>query len=335
MKQNIVIPTIYCPFPPVISPFADELQQCTLDWVRRFQLVSGEDAWQRLQQSKFGRLAARAYPNASLDRLKIISAWNTWLFVLDDQCDEWGLGKEPRELAGLHGRCLEVLAGAASESGDPALVRAVQDIRERLRALMPLSWLTRFIHSAAEYFESTQWEAENRRNNCWPDVESYIRLRPFTGGLLTDIDLIELAECISLPIAVRKHPEFVELTEITNNVVCWSNDIISLQKEHRHQDMHNLVLIIDHQQSIGLQEAIYRVSERIEQQVRRFILLEQSLPHFGPEADGHVAAVVTIMRAWMRGNLDWSFESGRYLPAAARTEHANRHTKGATVVDLT
>ncbi|WP_200875012.1 terpene synthase family protein [Methylomarinum vadi] len=332
MSQQITIPTFYCPFPSIISPFADTLQERTLNWVQQFRLISGEEPWKRLQRSKFGLLAARAYPNAPLDRLEIVAAWNTWLFILDDQCDEWGLGKEPKQLAVLHGRCLEILTGETPDAEDPALVHAIHNIRERLQALMPLTWLTRFMQSAEEYFESTQWEAENRKNNRWPDAETYTRMRPYTGGLLTDIDLIELTESISLPISARKHPTMVELIEITNNVVCWSNDIISLQKERKHKDMHNLALIIDHHQSIGMQEAIDRVSEQIEQQVRRFMRLEHSLPHFDDKVDNDIAKFVAIMRAWMRGNLDWSFESGRYLsPDMMQTSSS---APNQTVVDL-
>ncbi|MGR9114192.1 MAG: terpene synthase family protein [Gammaproteobacteria bacterium] len=315
MTQNFTIPAIYCPFSSEISPHADGLQQHTLEWVREFELVSDDKAWRRLEASKFGRLAARAYPHAPMDRLEIVSDWNTWLFVLDDQCDEWGLGKEPDRLAVLHERCLEILAGGTPGVQDVALVHAIHDIRERIQALMPLSWLTRFIQSAAEYFESTEWEAENRQSNSWPEAETYIRMRPYTGGLLTDIDLIELTESISLPLEVRKHPCIRELTEITNNVVCWSNDIISLQKERKHEDMHNLALIFHHHQSIGIQDAIDRVNELIEKEVQRFISLEQALPRFGAGSDEDAARLVGVLRAWMRGNLDWSFESGRYLPA--------------------
>ncbi|MGR9100318.1 MAG: terpene synthase family protein [Gammaproteobacteria bacterium] len=295
--------------------------------MKQFNLVPDEKAMRRLQDSKFGRLAARAYPRAPLDRLEIVSDWNTWLFVLDDQCDEWGLGREPDRLAALHERCLVILSGTPPTADDAALVHAIYDLRIRMQPLMPFSWLTRFIQSAAEYFESTEWEAENRKNNIWPDADDYIRLRPFTGGLLTDIDLVELTESISLPLAVRKHPSIQELISITNNVVCWSNDIISLQKERKHQDMHNLALIFDHHQSIGLQAAIHRVNELIEEHVRRFISLEQNLPIFGGGIDESVSRFIGVMRAWMRGNLDWSFESGRYLPAGNAQENDLSHTR--------
>ncbi|CAA9892632.1 (-)-gamma-cadinene synthase ((2Z,6E)-farnesyl diphosphate cyclizing) [Candidatus Methylobacter favarea] len=312
--QNFTIPAIYCPFPSAISPHADALQNHTLDWVKHFNLVKDEPAFAHLRASRFGWLAARAYPNASLDRLEIVADWNTWLFMLDDQCDEWGIGKHPEQLGALHFKCLETLSGSPPQEQDMALVQAMYDIRSRLQPFMPLSWLTRFVQSVAEYFESTLWEARNRDQGIWPESKTYIQMRPYTGGLYTDIDLIELTEAVALPLSVRKHISIQHLTNLTNNVVCWSNDVISLQKEFNHRDMHNLVLILHHRQQISLQAAINRVVKLIERQVRRFIILESSLPSFGAENDEAVKKLIAVLRAWMRGNLDWSLESGRYRP---------------------
>ncbi|MDD1605484.1 MAG: hypothetical protein LUP96_02130 [Methylococcaceae bacterium] len=312
MIQDLIFPTIYCPFPSAINSHVDALQQHTLDWVQQFKLISNDIDWHHLKKSQFHRLAARAYPNTSLDRLAIIADWNIWLFILDDQCDEWGFGKHPEQLAILHNRCLEILSGAMPNIEDVALVHAIYNIRTRIEKLMPLSWVIRFIQSVAEYFEAIKWEAENRQKDIWPDVETYIRMRPYTGGLLTDIDLIELSESIFFPLVIRKHPCICELIEITNNVVCWSNDIISLPKENKHHDRHNLVLIFRHYQAINLQTAIEQVNQMIENAVYRFIELEQSLSHSETKNNEDVSRLIGIMRSWMRGNLDWSLESERY-----------------------
>jgi hypothetical protein len=312
--QTLIPPTIYCPFSSAISPHAEALQRHTLEWVRQFKLVTDDKAFAHLGASRFGFLAARAYPEAALERLEIIADWNTWLFVLDDQCDEWGIGRLPEQLEVLHCRCLEILAGSTPDSDEVALVYALQDIRRRIQPLMPLLWLTRFIQSAAEYFESTLWEAKNRAQGSWPEPLIYMQMRPYTGGLYTDIDLIELSECITLPLMVRKHPRIMRLIIITNNVVCWSNDIISLQKEFDHHDMHNLILIFHRRHQMTLQAAIERVAKLIERQVKRFMVLENELPEFGDEIDSDIRKFIAVMRAWMRGNLDWSLESGRYRP---------------------
>ncbi len=324
MKQEIfVIPELYCPFPPEVNPHADAVHAHTLAWARRFGLAKDEAGFERVRASKFARLVARAYPRAPRDELAIAADWNTWLFLLDDECDEAGIGKRPDRLAALHDRCLEVLSGQALDRlsvplrprpgrADVSLLRALHELRWRMQERMPQSWIDRFTVSVAEYFEAAVWEAGNRERGEWPNSVTYIRMRPYTGALYTVLDLIELSEGATLPLVVRKHPVYQALMLITNNVVCWYNDLFSIPKERAHGDMHNLALILQHQEDISLQEAVDGVAALAKQEIERFIAIERDLPSFGVEADGLVRRFVAGLCAWMRGNLDWSYESGRY-----------------------
>jgi hypothetical protein len=330
-QEDFVIPQLYCPFPPAVNPEAAAVQEHTLAWVQQHALLKDETAFERLCRSRFALLSARAYPKAPLSKLSIASDWNTWLFVMDDECDESGIGRRPKRLRILHGRFIGLLTGEGIPGptghglrGHPGridvpLSHALCDLRDRMRALMPRAWIARFVQSAVEYFESLEWEAENRERGVWPDAATYIRMRPYTGGLYTDIELIELTEGSHLPIVVRNHPALERLTLLTNNVVCWSNDIFSLQKERAHHDMHNLVLILHHQEGITERAAVDRVARLIKWQVEQFIALEARLPQFGPSIDGAVRQFVAVLRSWMRGNLDWSYETGRYHHTEAQT----------------
>ncbi|MGH8469908.1 MAG: terpene synthase family protein [Gammaproteobacteria bacterium] len=327
--EEITLPSFFCPFLPAVSPYAEAVHQHTLEWVRRHALIKDERAFEHLRSSKFGWLAARAHPNAPLEGVTIASDWFTWLFLMDDECDECGIGKRPERLAALQGQFLRVLSGGQPEAPldpefrdvrkriDVPLLHALCDLRDRMEARMPRAWRARFIHSVVEYFESSKWEAANRARGIWPDAPTYIRMRPYTGALYTDIELIDMTEGIALPLAVRKHPLVQRLMLITNNVVCWSNDIFSLPKERAHLDMHNLALILQHKEEIPLQTAVDRVAVLTDKEVRRFIELEALLPSFGAPLDADVRRFIGVLRAWMRGNLDWSYESGRYRPTVA------------------
>lgn len=311
-KEKITLPRLSCPFPELISPFADKVHKHTLEWVQHFQLVTEENAYEHLRLSKFGRLAARAYPNAALDRLEIISDWNTWLFIIDDQCDESGLGKHPDQLSALHSRCLKVLFGNKPAHEEIPLVHALHNIYTRLQPLASQAWLARFAKSASDYFEATLWEAQNRYHNRWPNIDSYIRMRPYSGGLYTDIELIEISENIHFPCIVRSDPCINELATITNNVVCWCNDVISIRKEKAHGDIHNLVLIMQQELQISLNEALERVKKLIDAQIKKFQLLEKKPPQFTELSEQDLVCFIAVLRSWMRGNLDWAFESKRY-----------------------
>lgn len=308
----INFPTLNCPFPSAINQYADAVNIHTLEWVNKFDLVPEEENFLRLQKSKFGRLAARAYPNAPLEELKIVSDWNTWLFIRDDQCDESGLGKDPIRLSALHAEFLEILQGRTPEKYDSVLSHALYDIRSRLLKKANSAWMCRFIYSVIEYFESSVWEAINRVNGKIPDTETYILMRPYTGGLYTDIELIDITEDIYLPLYVRKNQVIQNLTLMANNVVCWSNDIISYAKESKHDDVHNLVATLLPSLP-SLQRAIDLATEMTHAEIDAFVELEKQIPSFSSDIDKDVHRYVAILRSWMRGNLDWAYESGRYV----------------------
>lgn len=326
-QEDFVIPQLYCPFPPEVNPHVEAVHEHTLAWARQFGLVKDERAIARLRDAKFGNLVARVYPRSPRDALAILTDWFTWVFVLDDECDEAGIGKRPQRLAALHAHCLEVLSRLGPENlptlsrprpdrPDVALIHALSDLRGRMHSLMSRAWMDRFAVSLGEYFDAGIWEAENRELGVWPDSESYIRMRPYTGAMHIAIDFIDLTEGETLPLVVRKDPCYQRLMLITANVVLWSNDLFSLQKERAHHDMHNLALVLQHEEDICLQAAVDRVARLIEREVKHFIALEARLPCFGTAVDSLLRRFVRVLRSWMRGNIDWSCESGRYQTSA-------------------
>lgn len=317
--EDITPPVLYCPFPTAVNPHAAAVQHDTVAWVRHFQLVRSDAASQRFHAAKFGWLAARAYPRADFDELALASHWNVWLFMLDDQCDEGGIGKDPARLGVLFASLLGILQRPPTDPPPGALASALHDLWRRMRARAAPAWRLRFIKDAADYFTACLWEAANRAAGRTPTVQDYIAQRPLTGGLITDVDLIDLTEHIDLPEAVRLHPTIQRLTSMANNVVCWSNDLISLAKEIRHGDVHNLVLAIQHERRCDLPEAMARAAALHDHEVAGFLSLERRIPSWGPAIDMDLARYIAVLRSWMRGNLDWAFETGRYRPPASAT----------------
>jgi hypothetical protein len=51
----------------------------------------------------------------------------------------------------------------------------------------------------------------------------------------------------------------------------------------------------------------------VEEDVRLFVETEQLLPSFSPRIDQDVRKYLIDLRGWMRGNLDFSRETPRYL----------------------
>jgi hypothetical protein len=313
---SLATPPLYCPFPSAVNPHVETIQRHSLGWAQQFQIIQGDAAIQHFAASKFGWLAARAYPRAGYDEATIVVDWNVWLFMLDDQCDEGGIGRDPALLRAYFATLQAILRDPAGAPCVGPLALALRDVWGRMLARCTSAWRTRFLHDADAYFDACVWEAANRAQGIIPSVADYISYRPLTGALITDVDLIDLTEHIDMPDAIRLHPVVQGLTEMANNVVCWANDIISLAKELKRGDVHNLVLAIRHRDGCTLDEAILRAAQLHDAEVRRFLATQREVPTFGPELDPDVARYVAVLRAWMRGNLDWSIDSGRYRPHA-------------------
>ncbi|AHY47823.1 Terpene synthase family, metal binding domain [Rubrobacter radiotolerans] len=306
-------PGLSYPFPPLINEHSDAVHAETVEWARSFGLMEEAGMREKVLATNIGRLAGRFHPSAPRERLRLVSDWYAWMFFRDDLCDEAELGRRPDLLAAADLRYLGVLRGEEPGEEDGPLARAMRDLRERLLPVVPAAlWMRRFVRSVKEHFDSTLWEASNRVRREVPDLQTYTRMRPITGGMYVDADFIEITTGLYLPTEVRTDPTVSDLTRMSNNAVCWANDIISLTKELASGDVHNIVLVLMAERDLSLEEAGRTAVGMHDREVTRFLALERELPSFGRTIDENLARYVSVLRYRMRGNLDWSLESLRY-----------------------
>lgn len=313
MKTN-TIPAIRCPFPVFVNPHAADAQRASRTWVQRFDLGRCPTALVLdTATSRMGWLAAHCHPEAPYPALQLVTDWYTWMFFADDERDADPIGQEPCWLAATCGRYLDILHGAVPAPDESPLCHALQDLRDRLLALMGRgAWMARFLHAMRVHLGATVWEASNRSRGVIPDARTYRRMRPLTSGVHVDVILAEMAEPLRLPTEVRTHAVVQRLTAASNNVICWFNDCISLEKEQQQRDVHNLVLVLQHEYGLALEAAMRRAVLLHNREVQRFVELTARLPSFGAAIDAKLERYVRTMRARMRGNLVWSLASGRY-----------------------
>lgn len=311
------LPKLHSPFPSRINPHADAVHESTIEWLHGFRVFKDESAYRRFDATRIGRLAARFHPDASPETLQLVSRWYAWMFFRDDQRDESDLGMQPELLAASNARFVEILEGSKPGVGEDALAHALWDLRARIRdAGLFGAWMVRFVGSVREHFDSTVWEATNRSLGAIPDIDSYIRMRPVTGGLNVDTQFIEVAEHTRLPATVRGNPVLQTLTRTSNNSVCWANDVFSLEKEARRGEVHNLVLILEHEENLTRSDAVDRAIEMHNAEVRTFVdSASQLRASAGGRPDESLDRFVGVLVARMRGFLDWANESGRYEPS--------------------
>jgi hypothetical protein len=77
----------------------------------------------------------------------------------------------------------------------------------------------------------------------------------------------------------------------------------------------NVVTVLIKEYGFTLQEAADFVGLHFKKLMNRFLVDKKRLPSWGPSVDAGIALYVAALEHWIRGNLDWSFETQRYFGA--------------------
>jgi hypothetical protein len=310
---------LHCPFEEAINPATALVHTETAAWAAGHGLAPLARAAQASEI--FTWLVGRFYPAASKEKLRVISDWTTWLFWHDDLCDGTDVGRSPRKLERIFERYLVILDGTSGlRPGNPFEV-ALLDLRRRLASAAPSrAWYLRFLNTVQDYLAACVWEAENRARRAPLDVNLFIGMRRQASDMYSYVEFIDWLRGRCLPLAVRRHRDVVALVDCTNNVASWTNDLFSLTKELRDDDVHNLVVAIAAEQGVSLAAATATAVEYTNREMRRFVHTKARLRSFGPDLDEEVRDFVAALESLMRGNLDWSRETARYREAAPPPE---------------
>ncbi|WP_189173663.1 terpene synthase family protein [Streptomyces lasiicapitis] len=310
------LPAAFEVFPPRLNPHADAAIAHLDQWTRDTGLIGTAAARDRFAQADFGWFAAVTYPTADERGLCLIADWFAWLFLLDDQLDDGGLGKDPARTGELISQMFEVLGGDGRSVPEdaPSLVTSLADLWRRTHAAP--GWRERFVRHVIAGGLAARWEAENRVAGIVPDLASYVENRRHTGAIYVCMDLIEVVEHLDVPDAVYESEPFARALGAACDVVCWTNDLYSLDKETALGEHHNLVTVVQHAHRLTADRAIDEVSARIAGEIEAFLRYEDETLRAWPAHAALLAAHFAGMRSWMRGNLDWSARTRRYRDAA-------------------
>lgn len=310
--RTATIPTFYCPIESDISEHAAAAQAHNLKWTIDFELLPAHGSkYNHFVASKFANLSARTFPDATLKDLELILDFSSWLFLRDDGYDNAKKTPTPDEGLKVDNHLLQILQGRSVEPWEPPSYQALEDIYHRLVQRADRPWMQRFILSMAQYFQGNYWETLNHASGLVPDLSTYIKVRQFSSAVYPSFDFILLVQEIRPTAAFLKHIFIQQMTVMANNYVCWANDIFGVEKESKEGNTSNLVFVLQNEHKINLDEAIGRVAQMCDAEMKAFLSLQERLPFFGREQP-EALRYVRNLRSWMRGNMDWSYETKRY-----------------------
>lgn len=300
------------PFPGRRHPATDRVAGESLAWARSLRLVEEGPRWHRLRAAEAADLAGRACPRAPVDRLRLLTDLITWLFVVDDSCDEDELGAEPGRLAPTVGGLLGVLdrhgADVAAAPAVGPLGVGLADLCRRVREHRRPALLLQLVAQLREYLLALLWEAANRQHRRVPELAEYLQMRRHTGGVRPSLTLTDLACDVHPGPDRRTDVAVLALDDLTADLVCWCNDLFSHRKEVRGAaDPHNVVTVIAARQGQDVDAALRAGAELFNDGLDRYLAAEAALAE-----DPSMAAYLDVRRSWIRATYDWSLRAVRY-----------------------
>ncbi|MFY1632491.1 terpene synthase family protein [Solwaraspora sp. WMMB335] len=309
-------------FPFQINPHVEQARAQLTRWVHDTGLVLRDSARERFEHADFGWFASMVYPSADAGHAELMADWFAWLFLVDDQLDDGADGRSLAHLAEVMAAMRSVLTSAdfgASVAGRRDVPRAVSSLADLWRRTAPDAtdrWRRLFVQHLEECLSTAAtWEAGNRLAGTVPDEATYIAKRRHTGAIYVCMDFIDIVERIDVPDTVYDSPAFRTALDAACDVVCWTNDVYSLEKERSLGEVHNLAYIVEHHHGLDRDAAVARVCAAIEAQTRLFLATETELRQTFPQHAAVLDPYLAGMRSWMRGNVDWSSRTKRYQSA--------------------
>jgi hypothetical protein len=301
-----------CPFPSLISPYADQVDAETFSWLVASGMIDDRAELDRYREASYGRLGARTYPYADHDMLRLVTDWCVWLFAFDDAfCES---DRRAAEIARALPQLLAVLddLDAGVHVQNP-FARAMLDIKGRVTAAGNADQLDRWRTVTKDYLFAQVWEAANREDSVVPTYGDYIFMRRRTGAMLTVFALIDVATGHPLTPDEWRHPDVRAITESANDVVVWDNDLLSYAKERNSvNSRNNLVSVLARHRHRSIQHAMNQIGRMRDEAIMRMTLLRAELEDMDSRA---IQAYVRGLEHWISGSIAYSLTSTRYTRA--------------------
>ncbi|WP_437316626.1 terpene synthase family protein [Sorangium sp. So ce385] len=308
------------PFPASRHPKVDVVERRTLQWVRRLRVATEGHALSRIKAASVAHLAAWVFPSAKLQTLQLASDFTAVLFLLDDAYDEGSLSADPGAVAKLNEKYLGELFGYVDADMDDPITRGLLDIRDRIRRDHPHFFLNRWLSHFQYYYEANLWEANNRMQRRVPGIDEYIRMRRYSGAVYPYCDLLELLLEQPLPLEVVEHPTLQGVREICNDILCWTNDYFSLEKELKSGEVHNLIVVLREIGGLTLQGAVAELKRMHDERIAEYQYLKSRMLAACPT--NGIQQYLDATDAMIAGHQRWALAALRYSELGDMVAHA-------------
>ncbi|MGN7863123.1 terpene synthase family protein [Chryseobacterium sp. 22458] len=210
-KYNMKIKTILrerfnYPFPDLISPFANRLQEITDN-----QWIDGElrdlipaSTREKYKRTKTGFMFARWWPKTqSFERFLPLGRFMLWSMYNDDMYEM----ATPAEVRNAQRLSIAILKGETGpEESLLPLGYQLDAIRREFMYFIPSTSIDRFADTLNEYFDGVEMEVLYKKNRIFPSIGNLLNIRVRNLMICAFIETIEIQNEVTLPEDIYRHP---------------------------------------------------------------------------------------------------------------------------------
>ncbi|KAG5634787.1 hypothetical protein H0H81_000794 [Sphagnurus paluster] len=300
------------PYPSAINPFYNEVLVEHSEWMKKFlPAISKAGLLGIATNIQSVLFAARGCPKASKETLRISSDFTGWAFMLD-ACTDCQPASVAREVKTLVCHVMHNLEEERPE-GEFFLGQLTKEFWQSALKVATPSMKERFMQGCETFLDSTITQAEDRDKSILLNRDQYMIHRRDRDNICAQPTFCSGGLHLNIPISVFNHPVVREAESQVALLLTLDNDLLSYTKEYAMgDDGTNILTVIMREENVGLQEAVERLCDLHEEAVERFLYLRDNLPPFDEKVKEELGQWFDTMGAWVRSNVDWSFEAGRY-----------------------
>ncbi|THU89284.1 terpenoid synthase [Dendrothele bispora CBS 962.96] len=293
------------------NPHIHEANNSSEAWFKSIGAYHGENL-KRFLSHRFDLFAELSFPDAGQHHLETCIEFFFWAFSFDDLSDEGELQAKPEEHEIGVKLCMSILYDQVPKRTGFPYARMLEHIWRRLKETATPAVCERFAKTAVEWFDGQLQQGSNRKMGHMPTIEEFIPMRRATiGGGMVEA-MIQYSLDIDLPDFVFEHPVIRAMSDATNDLMTWPNDLCSFNKEQADGDYQNLVFVVMEEKDLGLQDAVDHVIYMLSNRVAEYVALKQKLPSFGPQVDKELARYLKALEHFVQGTVVWYY-SPRYF----------------------
>ncbi|MDH6121428.1 hypothetical protein ABH930_006909 [Kitasatospora sp. GAS204A] len=259
--------------------------------------------------------------------LELAACWGLLVWRLDDVFDTELRDAALKVVSVLVARLVDVLDGEPAEPGDHPAVRALADLVERTRAVMPEGWWTRYTAELDAWLHAAADKLEGYVRPCrTPTLREYVTLRPIDGGMLLAAMWTELAlQCVtpdwtSLPVNSLLSC-FSEIGTLTNDLAAnGQGDTFTAQDA------------LARSTGLSAEQARRRVREQLEAEKHRFAWLLMAVRadaiadlagRYPAPLSADTVRFALALDRFRQALTDWTRTSSRYQQTTALIERTS------------